>query len=99
LWACMALAGLCRCVNRRRLAAPLPAPAMACRVLIIKPGVDDSRVTMVMVDDARNVKKVVGLITCRADRLFQQHIDDSLRTTFACSLEDGGCRMWQARLP
>ena len=46
---------------------------ISCRVLIIKPGVDN-RVTLVMVDDARNVKKVVGLISCRADRLLQQHM-------------------------
>jgi hypothetical protein len=65
--------------------APLPAPAMACRVLI-KPGVDN-RVTMAMVDDAREEGRIGGrrLDHCRADRILLQ--------------EDGGCRMWQARLP
>jgi hypothetical protein len=66
LWACMA----CISALIARVAAPLPAPAMACRVLI-KPGVEN-RVTMAMVDDARNVTKVVGLFSCtgcRTDRL------------------------------
>jgi hypothetical protein len=53
--------------------------------------------TMAMVDDARNMMKVVGLFSCtgcRTDRLLQQHIDDSLRTIFTYLLEDGGCGMW-----